>query len=704
MPELSFSSYERYFESSQLNFFFSIHEIFFSKFFSLVSSSDFSGRTKLSTAITQTPNMSIQKKGNKRSAEIVASKPNKKSKNVEPASESNSETEESASNSSESSDTEDEDELDKMDDSEEEEEEEEESDDEDNGESKDNFDPNKKTSKEQHEEQRKLLKERKTKRKSGVEVERIKKLWEKLRAKNPPMPKEVRDKLCDEVWSLCEGVLGDLVLKHDASRVVQTLVKYSSKERRDKISKELKPYYYKLATSAYGKFLLIKLLHYGSKESRGLVIKELHGKLRKLMRHREGAYVVEDLFVLYATAKQRNLMIREFWGSQYAYFPDENDTRNVIEVCAESAEKKKLIAGNLFGTIKASVEKGSIGFQILHAAMREYVQIFEGQEVRDFIELVTEQFAELVHTPEGCEVACTVLAKATAKERKSLLKSLKPHSEALANNEHGQMVLQLIFMTVDDTVLIQKTFLNEYEEYMANVITGKISRRPFIYLLNGLDKSYFSPAVLNDFAKYMEMSKETSKKPEDERRSQILKFFLPCFYKTFLDSPYDILKENVGAQFVQELLLNNQFPDISGELRTKSIDTIIDCVRGDLTSEEHLINRAYTPRLLKFLIQGGKWNRDTKQVDEVEGIELGLPFALKFVDELFDNGKDADALINWISHKESSFVLVALHDKFKFSKEKFAAEFIKALKKQNKTIKKQGEDNKGAQLLLKVLN
>lgn len=204
--------------------------------------------------------MSIQKKGNKRSAEIVASKPNKKSKNVEPASESNSETEESASNSSESSDTEDEDELDKMDDSEEEEEEEEEeSDDEDNGESKDNFDPNKKTSKEQHEEQRKLLKERKTKRKSGVEVERIKKLWEKLRAKNPPMPKEVRDKLCDEVWSLCEGVLGDLVLKHDASRVVQTLVKYSSKERRDKISKELKPYYYKLATSAYGKFLLIKL-------------------------------------------------------------------------------------------------------------------------------------------------------------------------------------------------------------------------------------------------------------------------------------------------------------------------------------------------------------------------------------------------------------------------------------------------------------
>ena len=87
-------------------------------------------------------------------------------------------------------------------------------------------------------------------------------------------------------------------MKHDASRVVQTLVKYSSKERRDIIVNSLKGSFYQLATSAYGKYLLIKLLHYGSKESRAIIVDELHGKLRKLMRHKEGAYVVEDLYVL----------------------------------------------------------------------------------------------------------------------------------------------------------------------------------------------------------------------------------------------------------------------------------------------------------------------------------------------------------------------------------------------------------------------
>jgi pumilio family protein 6 len=647
--------------------------------------------------------MAIQKKGNKRAAEVVAERPNKKSKHIDPSDsepESDVSKSESESESESEDEGEDEDDLDRMDESDEDELDEGKND----GEQEDSLNPDKKSSKEQHEEQRKLLKERKNKRKSGVEVERIKKLWEKLRVKNPPLPKEVREKLSNETWELCEGVLGDLVLKHDASRVVQTLIKYSPKERRDQICKELRPYYYKLATSAYGKYLLIKLLHYGSKESRAIIIKELHGKLRKLMRHREGAYVVEDLFVLYSTSKQRNQMIREFWGSQYAYFTDENDTRNIVEVCAESVEKKKLIAGNLFGTIKASIEKGSIGFQILHAAIKEYVQIFEGQEVRDFIELVTDQFAQLVHTPEGCECACIILAKATAKERKGLLKSLKEHAEALATNEHGQTVLQVIFMTVDDTVLVQKTFLPEYEKKMDTLVVNKFSRRPFIYLLNGLDKSYFSPIVLKDLEKYAELSKETSKKAEAERRNQILKFFLPVFYKTFLDRPYNILSENIGAQFIQELLYNNQFPEISDDLRNQAIDTVIDCIRGDLTKQQHLINKAYTPRLLKSLIQSGKWNRETKKVDEVSGINLGLPFAIKFVKEIFDSGKDTDALISWISNKESSYVLVSLADKFKDSKDKTGVEFIKALKKQNKVIKDQDESNKGAVLLLKVLN
>ncbi|GME76892.1 unnamed protein product [Ambrosiozyma monospora] len=515
------------------------------------------------------------------------------------------------------------------------------------------------------------------------------------------MPKEVRDKLCDEIWSLCEGVIGDLVLKHDASRVVQTLVKYCSKERRDAICLALKSNYYNLATSAYGKYLLIKLLHYGSKESRELILSELHGKLRKLMRHREGAYVVEDMYVLYATAKQKQQMIKEFWGSEYAFFRNADNEKTIVDVCNESTEKRKLIASNLQGTIKASVEKGSTGFQILHAAMGEYIQIFEGQEVRDFIEMLQDQVAELVHTPEGCDVACTIIAKATAKERKAILRGLKEHALTLVKNEYGQLVLQVIFMTVDDTVLVNKTFSHEFKEDINLIIANKFSRRPFIYLLNGLDKSYFSPLVLKDIHKYMEASKETSKKDQDVRRKEILKNYIPLFYDAINNDPYTILAENMGAQFALELLLNNDFPELVEEPRKKLLSSIIDAIKGDLEKEDHLLSNRFTPRLLKTLIQGGKWNNKEKKVVKVEGLEefIGVPFAKQVAEELFDDGEDKDALKVWISNNQGAFVIVSLLDSL--GKD---SNFGKKVKKSGKFIKKQEESNKGAHLLTKVLS
>lgn len=239
-----------------------------------------------------------------------------------------------------------------------------------------------------HTEQRKLLKERKMQRRSGTQVQQIKSVWERLRVKTPPLPKQIREKLSNEIWELSKDCISDLVLKHDASRIVQTLVKYSSKERREQIVDSLKGKFYVLATSAYGKYLLVKLLHYGSRTSRQAIINELHGSLRKLMRHREGAYVVEDLFVLYATHEQKQQMIKEFWGSEYAVFRETHKDLTIQKVCESSVEKRNIIARNLIGTITASVDKGSAGFQILHAAMREYVKIANEKEISEMIELL----------------------------------------------------------------------------------------------------------------------------------------------------------------------------------------------------------------------------------------------------------------------------------------------------------------------------
>ncbi|ODV78054.1 ARM repeat-containing protein [Suhomyces tanzawaensis NRRL Y-17324] len=585
-------------------------------------------------------------------------------------------------------------------------------------------DPNKKTSAEQHAEQRKVLAERKLQRKSGIQVQQIKNLWEKLRVAKPAPPKAVRDKLCDEIWELSKDVVLDLVMKHDASRVVQTLIKYSSKTRREAITKALKGNFYLLATSSYGKYLLIKLLHYGSKESRQLIIDELHGNLRKLMRHKEGAYVIEDLFVLYSTQEQKLQMIREFWGSEYAVFKDSGKGKTVLEIIAESSEKKQLIMSNLFGTIKASVEKGSTGFQILHAAMKEYTGILASdlevhdKQIREFIEVLQEQFAELVHTQEGSDVACTLLSVANAKERKLIIRAMKNHTQELVKNEYGNLVLITLFMTVDDTVLLTKSFSNEIftKETIASLAKDKWARRPMIYLLKGLDGRFFNPLVKASLAKYEELAyKKTSKKEQEQRRSELAVKAIPLIYQSLLattesedpERSFDgILNVNIATQFLTELILTStDIAEVNDTLRPKLLDVIFEkTVKGDVLEDYHLINKVpFISRSLKSLIQGNefKWNNETKKLVVVKGEEIpgvGTDFAVRVLDEIMSN----DQLTSWVSG-QSAFVVVSIYEVLKLGNHKKIKELTKALGKEKKTLKAD-KDNKGAQLLLELIN
>ncbi|KAF3992552.1 hypothetical protein FT663_01417 [Candidozyma haemuli var. vulneris] len=594
-------------------------------------------------------------------------------------------------------------------------------DDSDEEESEKAADPNKKTSAEQHAEQRKLLSERKLKRKSGTEVERIKALWEKLRVKKPTPPKQVRDKLCDEIWELAHDVIYDLVLKHDASRVVQTLVKYSSKERRDLIVKALQGQYYQLATSSYGKYLLVKLLHYGSKESRGLIVNELHGKLRKLMRHKEGAYVVEDLFVLYSTAEQKKQIIREFWGAEYAVFKDSGKGKTVLDVVNESSEKRQLITTNLSGTIVASIEKGSTGFQILHAAMKEYVSILVADpeknesQIREFIESLAEQFAELVHTEEGSEVACSLLALANAKERKVIIKSLKNHGKELIKNEHGNSVLIALFMTVDDTVLLHKSFSAELftADILPELIQEKFSRRPLLYLLKGLDGKYFAPKIKDAFLKYEKLAyAKTTKKPQDQRRAELQSKALPVIYKALsstLSPDFEptfskLLSNNMAAQFITELLLTPSDDEGVNASRAELIDAIFDITfNTDILEDHHLLNKTpFFSRSLKALIHGDEFKFDNESKKLVVASEpqlpnLGSEFAARCAKEFL---KD-NALSNWVSG-QGAFVVLAVYEALSLKDEKEAKSLVKALKKLKGDLKKD-KDNKGAQLLVKLL-
>lgn len=82
---------------------------------------------------------------------------------------------------------------------------------------------------------------------------RGKKIWEQIRKRQ--LPANERKKLIDELAKLIKGNIKELVFKHDASRIVQTALKYGDKQTKENIALELKGTYVALAQSK-GSFYL----------------------------------------------------------------------------------------------------------------------------------------------------------------------------------------------------------------------------------------------------------------------------------------------------------------------------------------------------------------------------------------------------------------------------------------------------------------
>jgi pumilio family protein 6 len=84
-----------------------------------------------------------------------------------------------------------------------------------------------------------------------------KKLWASARQKSASSTE--RREHIRALMGLIRGNVKDVVFKHDASRIVQTVVKYAGKKERDEVAVELKGKYRELAQNKYSKVIRTRL-------------------------------------------------------------------------------------------------------------------------------------------------------------------------------------------------------------------------------------------------------------------------------------------------------------------------------------------------------------------------------------------------------------------------------------------------------------
>ena len=587
------------------------------------------------------------------------------------------------------------------------------------------------SSKEAHAKQKVEKQERKAAKPNADSIARSKKIWERLRIKSR-IDKEEKKDLVAELFGILTGHIKEYVFKHDSVRVIQTALKYAVPDQRALIMEELRGEYRALAESKYAKFLVGKILVHGRDDARDKIVPEFYGHVRRLIKHSEASWILDDIYRGIATRSQKATLLKEWYGAEFALLSTkekEPATANLKDILSQRPEKRTPIMRSLLDLINLLVQKKTTGFTMLHDAMLQYfLNVQHGsEEMTNFVELIKgdeegDLLKNLAFTKSGAHLVSLVLAHGNAKDRKHIIRTYKDAIGMLANDKHGHQVLTTIYDCVDDTVLVSKSVISELvgkeprsteqEQGLIAAAADLNSRIPLLYPFCGLNK-----AILPDSDRelILEVSSirtdhATSKKDPGIRHKELANSLSPPLLSLIASNAQTLIGTSFGCQFMTEVLL-----DSSGD-REPALVQLAKLAMGT-AEEQALLETAHAARLLKTLVQGGRFSK-------LEGRVVPSSPPLGFEDKLYEAIRN-DA-IRWATGN-NSFVILGLLEAPGFSfgealrgdlrknreELKLAADEtaisaskkkkLSAAEKKSKVPEKAKKGNRGTQLLLQQL-
>lgn len=533
------------------------------------------------------------------------------------------------------------------------------------------------------------------------------------------MAKKERDDLVKELFQIISGRVKDFVFKHDSVRVIQCALKYATPEQRKQITTELKGNYRDLAESKYAKFLIAKMV-VGDDESRDAVVEEFYGHVRRLIRHPEASWIVDDIYRTIATKQQKAVLLREWYGPEFVVFrksatnntSSANDgpvTAELSEILVQHPEKRAPIMSHLREMTNQLVQKKTTGFTILHDALLQYfVNCKPGSpEITEFLSMLHDDEEGDIHknlafTKSGSRLLCLCLAYGGSKDRRGIMKFFKTHIKLLAGDQYGHNVLLTAYDVIDDTVMTSKTIFPELlnkdlepearEQELLAQVEHLTARIPLLYLMSSdAPKWLLADETATLISEIRTIRKETSKKEPEKRRLELLEQVAQPLLDLIANHAQFLAQSTFGCQFITETIFGTAgVGDLNGAL--KALANLATQKPEDEEKKQEVEKVLATPgvgRLLKALTQGGPFDKKSNSIKFTEP-------PLKFHDLLYSRIKaegGEEAFVDW-TNGPNSFVVVAMLEAEDFEAK---AELKKLLQSRAGKLDK---DNKGAAIVL----
>ena len=377
--------------------------------------------------------------------------------------------------------------------------------------------------------------------------------WEKLRLKKGDPEK--REALVGQLLRSLEGKLHLFALRHDTSRVIQTMLKYGNESQIALILEELKKHIIPICKTRYSKFLITSFLKNGTSQIRAQIISEFSSHVRELLRHSEGGQVLELAYNDYANKEQRREIHLEIFSPEFKHFkPDLYSLKEVVE---GDETKRTKISKNLKDFLVSMETKPVWRYSLIHRVLVEFFSIALDQDKTDLVQILSKKCVEMVHTRDGAFSVMHFIWNGTAKDRKNIVNSFKPYLKKICIEDHGYLPIISIFDSVDDTVLVAKVFQSLSPNEFTEILAHHHGRKIYLYLVTPRDTKFFHPDILKILR--LGDNNTNSKKPSNLRISELQDKILPSFISSLATTLPEYI-QNKSNSLLYLAVIQSQIP------------------------------------------------------------------------------------------------------------------------------------------------
>ena len=507
--------------------------------------------------------------------------------------------------------------------------------------------------------------------------------------------------------------------KHDGCRVLQGCLKYGSKEQRNKIIESLMPFLFKIICGKYSIYLGNKIFKYSDNEQKKKILEDIiKPNFINLLKYSGGITFTKTVFMYSNTNYQDELI--DLYIKEYFKIPlekiklikeaenlnkdknDEDKDEDIKMKDEENEKKDNIIIDNseknyeaediikkLKEHLEKQLEKNINKNFIFHGFLNKIFDYLDEKTQIYITELFDDDISFFMDSYYGYELIMKMYSISSAKTRKKIIKYVRDKMDTFISDEKGTYFIIKIILFTDDTVSVNKIFMNAIMDKLdTNMVENKNCLKIIWNIISPFNKKCNNVQQQN-LLNYS--SKNSNKKSLDKRQKEILDNIFEKLFKIVNYGIRFLIKDILFSHFLTDFIL---FLAQKNEIEKLEniINNIIQYLEEDYKNNKDNVNNcALADKVGQFTVK-----RIFKDLIENEGEanKYGKSFAEKIAKIMkpdLDKFLDSRAVFLIVMIMENKDTKTFLSKEI----EKFRGDIMK---------NKDNEKLKGMQLLSKLIN